>query len=263
VPPIDADGDEETISRNPQAIADLQRAVEDWELKIKETIEKEDRRLRERSHLTALGETDFWALRSGTFNTLFQQLNMPNVKKIINILSNKSDTEDAYSIGSFQRENKEFGKQHAQAKDFVKFLATLDRQFKNIQKGDLKTITETMPSLLNGLKLIWTISRHINHNEDKFEDILEAISTEICQKVRDQIDIRHIFKKKPDLAISTIDAGIQCLEKWWSEFSRTRTAIESEITITRWDFPKIREIFAKPRHMSAVLKQIRDACVVQ
>ena len=27
VPPIDADGDEETISRNPQMIADLQRAV--------------------------------------------------------------------------------------------------------------------------------------------------------------------------------------------------------------------------------------------
>ena len=83
------------------------------------------------------------------------------------ILENK-DSQDSYSIESFKTMNKDFGKQHAQAKDFVKFLATLDRQFKNISRGELKSITETMPSLLNGLKLIWTISRHINHNEEMF-----------------------------------------------------------------------------------------------
>ena len=41
--------------------------------------------MKERSHLTAQGENEFWALRSGTFNTLYQQLNMPNVKKIIRV----------------------------------------------------------------------------------------------------------------------------------------------------------------------------------
>ena len=41
--------------------------------------------MKERSHLTAQGETEFWALRSGTFNTLYQQLNMPNVKKIVRV----------------------------------------------------------------------------------------------------------------------------------------------------------------------------------
>jgi dynein heavy chain len=55
-----------------------------------------------------------------------------------------------------------FVKDHAQAKDFVKFLTTLERQFKNIFHGVLTTIDETLPSLLSGLKLIWTISRHIN-----------------------------------------------------------------------------------------------------
>ncbi len=88
-------------------------------------------------------------------------------------------------------------KQQAQAKDFVKFLATLERQFKVISRGELREITETMKSLLDGLKLIWTISRHINHNIDQFEHILSAISNEICQKVRNKIDIKTIFKKKP------------------------------------------------------------------
>lgn len=69
---------------------------------------------------------------------------------------------DGYSLEHFKAQNATFQKLHAQAKDFVKFLTTLERQFKNISRGDLSIIEETLPSLLNGLKLIWTISRHIN-----------------------------------------------------------------------------------------------------
>jgi len=72
-------------------------------------------------------------------------------------------------------------------------LNTLDRQFKNIARGDLQIIEETLPSLLTGLKLIWTISRHINQHESKMEDILESISNEICDKVKAKIDITKIF----------------------------------------------------------------------
>ena len=39
--------------------------------------------------------------------------------------------------------------------------------------------------------------------------------------------------------------------------------IESEPTITRWDFPRIRDIFAKPKHMVSILKDIKKACIVQ
>ena len=101
---------------------------------------------------------------------------------------------DIYNVETFRQKEKEFKKEHAQAKDFVKFLLTLERQFKNISKGELKQIEETLPSLMNGLKLIWTISRHINKKEEEFQDILEAISNEICQKVRNKINIRTIFK---------------------------------------------------------------------
>lgn len=69
---------------------------------------------------------------------------------------------------TFKQKEKDFKKEHAVAKDFVKFLMTLERQFKNINKGDLKSIDDTLPSLLNGLKLIWTISRHIHFQHDDF-----------------------------------------------------------------------------------------------
>jgi len=91
---------------------------------------------------------------------------------------------DSPVLEDFNQKYSKFIKDQAQARDFVKFLTTLNRQFSNIQKGDLQLIEETLPSLLTGLKLIWTISRHINTQESKFEEILTSISNEICDKVK-------------------------------------------------------------------------------
>jgi dynein heavy chain len=209
-----------------------------------------------REHLTATNETDYWSLRSATFNTLFQQLNMPNVKRIIRILNHLKDSQESVVLEHYEVEFKSFVKLQAQAKDFVKFLSTLERQFKNISNGDLKGITETMSSLLNGLKLIWTISKHINTQEEEFEKILRAISNEICQKVRDKIDLRNLFTKNQyDLnpAMETIEAGIQVLQKWLDEFIRTKTDIEQQNTIIRWEFTNPKLFQDQAKHMIKVL----------
>lgn len=122
-----------------------------------------------------------------------------------------------------------------------------------------------MRSLLEGLKLIWTISRHINNkdNIEQFEHILEAISNEICQKVRNKIDIRTIFsKKKPADAIADIESGILVLDRWSVEFSRTKQEIENELTIARWDFNNPKQMFEKPSHMVRILQDLKTTCKI-
>lgn len=176
--------------------------------------------------------------------------------------ANESLNQDAFSLEHYNSQWANFSKLHAQAKDFVKFLTTLERQFKNITRGDLPVIEETLPSLLNGLKLIWTISRHINQNDTKMEDLLESISNEICEKVRAQIDIRRIFKINPTVAINTIIQGINVLEKWQKQFIQTKLEIEQESTVKRWDFQKSKEIFNKPKYMKQILEDIKEACNV-
>lgn len=108
-------------------------------------------------------------------------------------MTSNENKQDGFSLENYQQQYQAFQKRQAQARDFVKFLTTLNRQFSNISKGDLQLIEETLPSLLTGLKLIWTISRHINQAEGRFEDILASISNEICDKVKAKIDITKIF----------------------------------------------------------------------
>jgi len=128
--------------------------------------------------------------------------------------------------------------------------------------GELTVIEETLPSLLTGLKLIWTISRHINQNDQKFEDILEAISNEICDKVKALIDITKIFKKKPEDAIKIIQQGNSVLAKWKKEYDATKRDIEQQQTVKRWDFTRQKEIFEQSIHMRTVLSDLEQACII-
>jgi len=83
---------------------------------------------------------------------------------------------------------KELTKMYNEAKDNVKFLTTLERQFKNLASEGLSGVEETLPSLMNGLKTVWTISRHYK-SDDKMMNLLNLISNEIADKVESQIII--------------------------------------------------------------------------
>jgi len=187
---------------------------------------------------------------------------MPQVKRIITILEQGVDGKENFSIDTYKTEYGKFQKAHAQAKDFVKFLNTLERQFKNITKGELKSIRDTLSSLLNGLKLIWTISRHINQQEKEMEEILEAISNEICDKVREKIQIKTIFRGNPDQAIALIQEGVEVLEEWQRKFRDTQMSLEQSQSVRRWDFQNIKDIFNKPKHMLFILKDVKEACQI-
>ena len=47
----------------------------------------------------------------------------------------------------------------------VKFLTTLERHFKNIASGKLSSIQETIPPMMNAIRMVWIISRHFNRDE--------------------------------------------------------------------------------------------------
>ena len=49
-----------------------------------------------------------------------------------------------------------------EARDNVKFLATIERHFKNITYGSLDLINDTIGPMMNALRMIWIISRYFN-----------------------------------------------------------------------------------------------------
>jgi hypothetical protein len=68
-------------------------------------VDREEKRQKETK--SASGETEYWRQRGASFNTLYQQLNMPHVKRIIEVLktyqeSNQEKNGDHSSLENFK-----------------------------------------------------------------------------------------------------------------------------------------------------------------
>lgn len=169
--------------------------MEEWTKTIRTTIAKEQNKKLERN--SALADIELWRSRSATLSTLHQQLSNPHVQVVRQRLQ-KYLVDNPSTIIEFDQHMKELTKQYGEAKDNVKFLTTLERQFKNLDQEGLVGIEETLPSLMNGLKMVWIISRHYKDG-NKMENLLSLISDEIADKVENNIKIPKLFHLIDDL----------------------------------------------------------------
>jgi dynein heavy chain len=113
---------------------------------------------------------------------------------------------DAAGLSTFRYHFTELSKLYIEAKDNVKFLTTLERHFKNISGGSISTILDTLPSMMNAIRMVWIISRHYNTDE-RMVPLMERIASEIALKVAAEIDIHTILRKDPEIALGTIKEG--------------------------------------------------------
>lgn len=163
-------------------------------------------------------------------------------------------------LDDFVKNMKNLNKNTAEAKENVKFLTTLERQFKNLASEEgFSVIQETIPSLMNGLKMIWIISRNYK-NIDKMQDLISLITDEIADKVQSSIRIPHIFdlSEKPEAQLTyahgLIVQGKRILESWDSEFEKTKVSMDEEL-LERWEFhPK--PLAERCKHMVSILRDL-------
>ena len=175
-----------------------------------------------------------------------------------------SDTPSA--LIDFNTEMTNLSKLYGEAKDNVKFLQTLERQFKNLNLASasdgLKGLEETLPSLMNGLRLVWIISRHYKTDE-KMKTLIETISNEIADKVENYIKIPQLLKLNDDIpykkqledAEEKIAQGRKILASWKALYKSTKQQIEDEGGSDRWVFqPK--PIVERITHMIDILENL-------
>lgn len=142
----------------------------------------------------------------------------------------------------FEAQMKELSKMYNEAKDSVKFLTTLEKQFKTLANEGLAGVEEILPSLMNGLRTIWIISRHYK-SDDKMKVLLNLISNEIADKVEIAIKIQELFKLDDKLpyeaqlskVLVLINQGKKILKTWQNLHKQTKQKIEEE-GVDRWDF---------------------------
>ena len=241
------------LAADPLVLQAIEHAMDEWITIISQVLEGEQRK-RAPGH-DPLSEIGFWRDRNAVLSGLYEQLQDGEVKAVIRI----SEMASLTSCDLFERHVSELLKLYVEAKDNVKFLVTLERHFKSLQSGQLTAMLDTIPSMMNSLRMVWVISRHFNKDARMFP-LMERIAKTIAEKVARELNVRSIFRRKPDEVIRTISRGKEVLETWHNAYMSMREKIEQSGTDRRWEFNR-QKLFDQTGYMVKICEHLLEVAM--
>jgi dynein heavy chain len=239
--------DVKAAAEDEQIVVQLENALNHWTQSIRGLLETVANK--ERDGEGPLSEIEYWRTRQAMLGTIWEQLNDKNVKKMIEVMR----VYDAQLLPGFDDQFQELTKLYMEAKDNVKFLTTLERHFKNISnaRGSLLPISDTLPTMMTAIRLVWVVSRHYN-TDKRMNPLMELIANEICDKVAQFIDVEEaitIMFDNPEPVMRKLKEGAETLRKWKTTYYQIRDRIEQERRDDRWEFDKDR-MFERSEYMT-------------
>jgi len=203
-----------------------------------------------------LAEIEFWRRRNGVIGSVFEQMNAPGVQRIIQVV--ELGSQDKKLLSHFRAQNMELNKVCVEARDNVKFLTTLERHFKNIARGDLKLMKETLGPMLSALKMVWIISRHYS-NDGRMGSLLERIAGEIQDQVKNQIDITEVFHLGAVEAVEKLSTASAVVNEWQDKYAQTRENLAN--SNNRWEFSKTK-LFDATNYIHEICTELKKMVLI-
>jgi dynein heavy chain len=188
---------------------------------------------------------------------IFEQTKQEKVKRLLEILAYV----DSPAGAGFENQRQDLAKLYNEAKDNVRFLSTLERHFKNICHGpSFHVVAETLPSMMNALRMIWIISRHYN-KEERMVPLMERIANELYDRVHKVINVKTILDLKPSDIQRLCTEARKMLLSWKDSYYKVRAKIEDSGRDSRWEFPKNR-LFDKTDHQAIICNELIKIAVI-
>ena len=111
----------DSVAQEESLMVQLESCIDQWTPAITDLLELQGRQ--KPKGPGPLAEVDHWRAKAAALGTVYEQLNLPTVKKLLEIMSEFLP----HQYEQFKAHHNELSKQYIEAKDNVKFLTTLER----------------------------------------------------------------------------------------------------------------------------------------
>ncbi|XP_074463065.1 dynein axonemal heavy chain 10 [Larus michahellis] len=251
MPTINLDREVSALATVPEVVEALESYAMTWQKLISTALEEQLKKVPQGDG--PLAEINLWRERNDTLSALTEQTKLPEVQKVLAILQEA----ESEHTGDLQIVLRDLRKCHVEAMDNVKFLSTLERHLKNLTYGTgFHVVLDTIPSLMNALRMVWVISRHYNKDE-RMVPLMERIAWEISERVYKVVDLHTLFKEDRAAAKKKIAGAKSTLEQWKECYFAVRAQIEISGREQHWEFDRKR-LFEKTDYMASICQDLYD-----
>ena len=203
-----------TKNPNAEMIADFERIFNQWSDQIEACLEEAESEKKDEKDSHPKQELEYWRNRMRRLTGISEQLRSKNCRTVYDVLTQASQNpaeqlgkpRDKIYLATSKWRSIELRVTEAlnEAKDNVKYLATLEKFIEPLYDGTPETIKDTLPALMNSIKMIHTIARYYNTN-DRMTGLFVKITNQMIQNCKNNI---LEFKKREGGAPSSKKAAI-------------------------------------------------------
>ncbi|TPP58519.1 Dynein-1-alpha heavy chain flagellar inner arm I1 complex [Fasciola gigantica] len=196
-----------------------------------------------------LEEVDHWRYRCKILTAVAEALRTKTARWVINAWSTLNPDAEPYSRGA------EIKALMLEAKDNSRFLLLVERHFKNVQFGpSFDSVADTIPAMVQSLRLIWTISRGYNKDE-RMGPLLQRIAWALCDRVVSVMEISRLFSQSIRTILREVKAAIRMLTLFEDTYLQERQRVEATSQDNRWEFDR-KILFGDIHYMKKILTDI-------
>ncbi|XP_027593384.2 dynein heavy chain 10, axonemal isoform X1 [Pipra filicauda] len=251
MPTVNLDGEVPVLASDSSVVQSLESCAMTWQKLISTVLKEQLKKVPQGDG--ALAEIDLWREKNAALSDLAEQTKLPEVQKVLEILQEA----ESECVGDLQIVLSDLRKYHMEALDNVKFLSALERHLQNLAYGTgADVVLNTIPSLLNALKMVWVMSRHYNKDE-RMVPLMERIAWEISAAVCRFLDLHTLFEEDRAAAKKKITEGKSILEQWKKCYFTTCAQVEESGSERYWKFD-VKRFFEKTDYMAAVCQDLYD-----
>jgi len=241
----------------PSLVIKSMNLLHDWCRNIEVYLDDSDRSRWETPDSGPDTELNYWRSRMQRLSSITEQLKSKSVKSVISLLtmimrSPTADSSiDAHRVMSLLSQWREIDVQITEAaneaKDNVKYLSTLERFFEPLFGRDPAAIIDTLPPLMNAVKMIHTIARYFGTTE-RITKLFMKVTNQMIATCKTSINGRDpvdkIWDKELPFLLNTIEKCLQLNEEYQDQYRLTKEKLMTTPKGKQFDFSEA-QIFGK------------------
>lgn len=243
------------LSSDDSAVFHFVDLVQDWCKQTEAYLEDNDQGRWESHDAGPDTELEYWKRRLQRLMGITEQLKSKECKMVTGVLSVVSKVQDGgidkLSIGALLRQWKQIDtnitEASNEAKDNVKYLATLERFIEPLYTGSPGSVVDALPALMNSVKMIHTIARYYNTTERMtklFMKITNQMIT-LCKKsILGKDPPESIWDKDPEALLIDLESCLKLNEAYQEQYRLTKDKLLTMPKGKQFDFSET-QIFGK------------------
>ncbi|OWZ14140.1 Dynein heavy chain, partial [Phytophthora megakarya] len=243
------------LSSDDSAVQHFVELVKDWCKQTEAYLEDNDQGRWESHEAGPATELEYWKRRLQRLMGITEQLKTKECKMVTGVLNVVSKLQDGamdkLGIATLLRQWKQIDtnitEASNEAKDNVKYLATLERFIEPLYNGTPSTVVDALPALMNSVKMIHTIARYYNTTE-RMTKLFMKITNQMITLSKSNLVGREapeaIWDKDPEELLVGLEVCLKLNEAYQEQYRLTKDKLLTMPKGKQFDFSET-QIFGK------------------